>query len=107
MIILIFLNSCGNNFFRGADARKVSPEPAVKETTPEEFVVPINWRLILICVSLTGERSNTFKAIIGLSIFFLLNNKLKIKYRIMTFDIENYTLEDNFTFQEMYAQHSF
>tara|TARA_B100000242_G_scaffold17169_1_gene10519 strand:- start:351 stop:935 length:585 start_codon:yes stop_codon:yes gene_type:complete len=27
MIILIFLNSCGNNFFRGADARKVSPDP--------------------------------------------------------------------------------
>tara|TARA_Y100001980_G_C14356048_1_gene165515 strand:- start:91 stop:669 length:579 start_codon:yes stop_codon:yes gene_type:complete len=27
MIILIFLNSCGKNFFRGADARKVSPDP--------------------------------------------------------------------------------
>ena len=27
MIILIFLSSCGNNFFRGADARKVSPDP--------------------------------------------------------------------------------
>ena len=41
--------------------------------------------IFLICVSLTGERSNTIKAIIGLSIFFLLNNKLKIKYRIITF----------------------
>jgi len=27
IIVLIFLNSCGNNFFRGADARKVSPDP--------------------------------------------------------------------------------
>ncbi len=27
LIFLIFLNSCGNNFFRGADARKVSPDP--------------------------------------------------------------------------------
>ena len=27
LIILISLNSCGNNFFRGADARKVSPDP--------------------------------------------------------------------------------
>ena len=27
MIILISLNSCGNNFFRGADAKKVSPDP--------------------------------------------------------------------------------
>ena len=40
--------------------------------------------IFLICVSLTGERSNTFKSIIGLSIFFFLNNKLKIKYRIIT-----------------------
>ena len=27
MVILISLNSCGKNFFRGADARKVSPDP--------------------------------------------------------------------------------
>ena len=27
IILLIFLNSCGSNFFRGADARKVSPDP--------------------------------------------------------------------------------
>ena len=27
LISLIFLNSCGKNFFRGADARKVSPDP--------------------------------------------------------------------------------
>ena len=27
LVFLIFLNSCGNNFFRGADARKVSPDP--------------------------------------------------------------------------------
>ena len=27
LIILVFLNACGNNFFRGADARKVSPDP--------------------------------------------------------------------------------
>ena len=27
LIILISLNSCGNNFFRGADAKKVSPDP--------------------------------------------------------------------------------
>ena len=27
MIALIFLNGCGGNFFRGADARKVSPDP--------------------------------------------------------------------------------
>ena len=27
LIFLILLNSCGKNFFRGADARKVSPDP--------------------------------------------------------------------------------
>ena len=27
LIILISLSSCGNNFFRGADAKKVSPDP--------------------------------------------------------------------------------
>ena len=27
MVVLIFINSCGKNFFRGADARKVSPDP--------------------------------------------------------------------------------
>ena len=27
LIILILLNSCGKNFFRGADARKVDPDP--------------------------------------------------------------------------------
>ena len=27
LVFLIFLNSCWNNFFRGADARKVSPDP--------------------------------------------------------------------------------
>ena len=27
LISLIILNSCGNNFFRGADAKKVSPDP--------------------------------------------------------------------------------
>ena len=41
--------------------------------------------MFIICISLTGERSNTIKAVIGLSIFFLLNNKLNIKYRIITF----------------------
>ena len=39
----------------------------------------------LTCVMLTGERSNTIKAIIGLSIFFSLNNKFTIKYRLITF----------------------
>ena len=27
LVLLVLLNSCGNNFFRGADARKVSPDP--------------------------------------------------------------------------------
>ena len=27
LIVLILLNGCGKNFFRGADARKVSPDP--------------------------------------------------------------------------------
>ena len=40
--------------------------------------------VFLICISLTGERSNTIKAIIGLSIFFFLNNKLKIKHKVIT-----------------------
>ena len=37
------------------------------------------------CVMLTGERSNTIKAIIGLSIFYFLNNKFSIKNRFITF----------------------
>ena len=49
------------------------------------FVVCIILSLVfLICISLTGERSNTIKAIMGLSIFFFLNNKLKIKHRVIT-----------------------
>ena len=40
--------------------------------------------IFLVCVSITGERSNTIKAIIGLTIFFFLNNKLRIKYRVIT-----------------------
>jgi len=49
------------------------------------FIICVILSLIfLICVSITGERSNTIKAIIGLSIFFFLNNKLKIKYRVAT-----------------------
>ena len=27
LIIFVLLNSCGKNFFRGADARKVDPDP--------------------------------------------------------------------------------
>ena len=41
--------------------------------------------LYLVCVILTGERSNTIKAIIGLSIFYFLNNKFSIKKRILVF----------------------
>ena len=44
MIILIFLNSCGNNFFRGADARKVSPDPRerVKKNLEEGRGIRLN-----------------------------------------------------------------
>ena len=49
------------------------------------FVACIILSLVfLICISLTGERSNTIKAVMGLSIFFFLNNKLKIKHRVIT-----------------------
>ena len=41
--------------------------------------------LYLICVTITGERSNTIKALTGLFIFLLLNNKLNIKQRTITF----------------------
>mgnify|MGYP001246606662 CR=1 FL=1 len=40
--------------------------------------------LFLICVTITGERSNTIKALTGLCIFLLLNNKFNIKKRIIT-----------------------
>ena len=38
--------------------------------------------LFLICIFITGERSNTIKAIIGLSIFFFLNKEFKFKHKI-------------------------
>ena len=38
--------------------------------------------LFLICIFITGERSNTIKAIIGLSIFFFLNKEFKFKDKI-------------------------
>ncbi len=41
--------------------------------------------LFLICVTITGERSNTIKALTGLFIFLLLNNKFNIKQKIFTF----------------------
>ncbi len=43
--------------------------------------------LYLVCVIITGERSNTIKAIIGMSIFYFLNNKFSIKKRIFVFFI--------------------
>ena len=43
--------------------------------------------LYLVCVIITGERSNTIKAIIGLSIFYFLNNKFSLKKRIFVFFI--------------------
>ena len=39
--------------------------------------------LFLICITLTGERSNTIKAIIGLIIFFSLTSKFNIKNKII------------------------
>ena len=44
MIILILLNSCGKNFFRGADARKVSPDPRerVKKNLEEGRGIRLN-----------------------------------------------------------------
>ena len=41
--------------------------------------------LFLICVTITGERSNTIKAIIGLIIFFSLSSKFNIKQKLITF----------------------
>ena len=38
--------------------------------------------LFLICIFITGERSNTIKAVIGLSIFFILNKEFKFKHKI-------------------------
>ena len=40
--------------------------------------------LFLICVTITGERSNTIKALTGLFIFLLFNNKFNIKQRTIT-----------------------
>jgi len=37
----------------------------------------------LICLIYSGERSNTIKLIIGLSIFFYFNNKINLKYKIV------------------------
>ena len=41
--------------------------------------------LFLTCIIITGERSNTIKALFALFIFFLLNNKFNIKLRLLTF----------------------
>ena len=41
--------------------------------------------LFLTCVIITGERSNTIKATIGLSIFYFMNSKFSIKQRLITF----------------------
>ena len=41
--------------------------------------------LYLTCVIMTGERSNTIKATIGLSIFYFLNSNFSIKQRLITF----------------------
>ena len=41
--------------------------------------------LFLTCVIMTGERSNTIKATIGLSIFYFINSKFSIKQRLITF----------------------
>ena len=41
--------------------------------------------LFFICVTFTGERSNTIKSILALSLFFLLNNKFDLKYRFTVF----------------------
>ena len=41
--------------------------------------------LFLACIIMTGERSNTIKATIGLSIFYFINSKFSIKQRLITF----------------------
>ena len=41
--------------------------------------------LFLTCVIVTGERSNTIKATIGLSIFYFINSKFSIKQKLITF----------------------
>ena len=41
--------------------------------------------LFLTCVIMTGERSNTIKATIGLSIFYFINSKFSIKQRLIIF----------------------
>ena len=38
--------------------------------------------IAIICILFSGERSNTLKFLIGLSIFFGINNKIKIKHKI-------------------------
>ena len=41
--------------------------------------------LFLICIFITGERSNTIKAILGFSIFFLFLDFFKIKFKLLFF----------------------
>ena len=40
--------------------------------------------LLLVCIILTGERSNGIKAVLGLLIFFLLNKKFDLKNKIIS-----------------------
>ena len=57
--------------------------------------------LFLICIFITGERSNTIKAIIGLSIFFFLNQEFKLKHKlflIISFFIVAFILISNSTY---------
>ena len=40
--------------------------------------------LLLVCIILTGERSNGIKAVLGLLLFFLLNKKFDLKNKIIS-----------------------
>ena len=53
-----------------------------KKKNFEKLLIYLFIILIVISVIFTGERSNTLKLFIGLSIFFYFNNKIKLNYKI-------------------------
>jgi len=53
-----------------------------KKNNIEKFLIYFFIVLTVSCIIFTGERSNTLKFFLGLSIFFWLNNKIKLNYKL-------------------------
>ena len=60
-------------------------EKFYKKNIKLKIILFLTLFILVGCILITGERSNGIKAIIGLTIFFFLNNKISAKIKLSIF----------------------